>query len=348
MNPLANSVLPMLPGALAAALLAAALVGLLVRARGLRGFDDLPNERSMHKKPVGRLGGMGLFGAVALVLVGQVLLAPDLFAPARLWTGAALAMLVLIGLGIGDDRGGLPASLRLVIHMACSATLVILLPSGPTILGYENMPTIVAMGFLTLAVTWLANLYNFMDGSDGIAGLTAVIGFGAYAWLAPPGSALALVSSIIAAAALGFLVWNWSPARIFLGDAGSLPLGWAAGALGLIGVSQQAWPLSTPVLVFFPFIFDASVTMARRAIRKQRFWRPHREHIYQRLILAGFSHRTVAMLYGALMIPGIVTAGTTRYQYPGVLFAIWTVIISVHAGIYLWARRHTRSTPPTT
>jgi len=159
---------------------------------------------------------------------------------------------------------------------------------------------LVEMALLILAVGWITNLYNFMDGSDGLAGGMSVIGFGAYA-LAAGASPLATVSLCIAAAAGAFLVFNFHPARIFLGDVGSIPLGFLAGALGLVGWRGDAWPLWFPLLVFAPFIADATVTLARRAARGERVWQAHREHYYQRLVRSRLGHRgTAALAYVAM------------------------------------------------
>jgi len=155
----------------------------------------------------------------------------------------------------------------------------------------------------TLAIAWMANLYNFMDGSDGLASGMALSGFffyGMAAWLAG-NTEFALVNFSIAAAAAAFLVFNFHPARIFLGDAGSVPLGFLAAALGLIGWLQRDWPWWFPVLVFSPFIVDASVTLARRLLRRERVWQAHRDHYYQRLVRLGWGHRSTALAEYALM-----------------------------------------------
>jgi UDP-N-acetylmuramyl pentapeptide phosphotransferase/UDP-N-acetylglucosamine-1-phosphate transferase len=156
---------------------------------------------------------------------------------------------------------------------------------------------------LVLAIVWMTNLYNFMDGSDGLAGGMALFGFGAYAlgaWLAGD-AVMAVASGAIAAAALTFLAFNFPPAKVFMGDAGSIPLGFLAAALGLIGWHAGNWPLWFPMLVFSPFIVDATVTLARRVLRGERFWQAHRTHYYQRLVQLGWGHRNTALAEYALM-----------------------------------------------
>jgi UDP-N-acetylmuramyl pentapeptide phosphotransferase/UDP-N-acetylglucosamine-1-phosphate transferase len=137
----------------------------------------------------------------------------------------------------------------------------------------------------------------------------AVFGFAAYALAASLAgqSDLAVWSACIAAAAGGFLVFNFDPARIFMGDVGSVPLGFLAAALGLQGLQQGVWPVWFPLLVFSVFIVDATVTLLRRGLRREKVWLAHREHFYQRLIQSGWSHRRLALVAYLLMF---ATAGS--------------------------------------
>jgi UDP-N-acetylmuramyl pentapeptide phosphotransferase/UDP-N-acetylglucosamine-1-phosphate transferase len=150
----------------------------------------------------------------------------------------------------------------------------------------------------------MSNLYNFMDGSDGLAGGMTVIGFGYYglfAYLAG-NSDFAVINRSIAAAALAFLCYNFHPARIFMGDAGAVPLGFLAAALGILGWLDQLWSLWVPVLIFSPFIADATVTITKRLMRGEKIWQAHREHYYQRMVQSGLGHRNTALLSYALML----------------------------------------------
>jgi len=171
---------------------------------------------------------------------------------------------------------------------------------------------------LGLAVAWMTNLYNFMDGSDGLAGGMAVIGFGAYALAAASGghAPLLALSAALAAAALGFLLFNFPPARVFLGDVGSVPLGFLAGALGIVGWRDDLWPLWFPALVFAPFIADASATLLRRLARREKVWQAHREHYYQRLVRTGAGHRGAALAGYALMLVCAAAALYGRTERP--------------------------------
>jgi UDP-N-acetylmuramyl pentapeptide phosphotransferase/UDP-N-acetylglucosamine-1-phosphate transferase len=196
---------------------------------------------------------------------------------------------------LADDWRGLPIAVRFIAHAAAAAAFVLFaLAALPWWLQFA----------LTLAVIWMTNLYNFMDGSDGLAGGMAFFGFGFLglaAYLAGDRT-IALTGYCIAAAAAVFLAYNFHPARIFMGDAGSIPLGYMAAALALLGWQRGLWPLWYPAAVFAPFIVDASATLARRMLRGERFWEAHRSHYYQRLVQMGWGHRRTALAEYALML----------------------------------------------
>jgi UDP-N-acetylmuramyl pentapeptide phosphotransferase/UDP-N-acetylglucosamine-1-phosphate transferase len=274
---------------------------------------DHPNERSLHQRPVPRTGGLGVSAGIA---VSALLASPMEWWP--LWLGAAL----LVGVSFLEDLVGLPIIGRLGAHFLAAGALVAgLLEQG---LGWGWAAVVI------LPVVWMINLYNFMDGMDGLAGGMAVVGFGFLAIAAWVGQhqPLMLVSASIAAAATAFLLFNFHPARIFLGDAGSTTLGFLAAGLGLTGWQYGVWSLWVPLLVFSPFIVDASVTLARRLLRGEKFWQAHRSHYYQRLVLSGWSHRRTALAeYGVMVCCG---CGALAFQLASdnVRFAIvgiWTL-----------------------
>jgi UDP-N-acetylmuramyl pentapeptide phosphotransferase/UDP-N-acetylglucosamine-1-phosphate transferase len=163
-------------------------------------------------------------------------------------------------------------------------------------------------------MVWATNLYNFMDGADGLAGAMGLIGFAALGWAAHEAGqhALARTCIALASACAGFLALNLPPARVFLGDCGAIPLGFLAGALGLHGTLSGAWPAWFAPLVFSPFIVDATLTLALRIARGQPFWRAHRDHGYQRLVLAGWSKRRLAAWSGVLMLACAASALAAR------------------------------------
>ena len=245
---------------------------------------DHPNERSLHATPTPRIGGLGI---LAGVLFAWVWLIDAVLLPVLLGTLALAAVSVL------DDMRGLPVGIRFLAHFVAAAGCLLAF-------GFNGWALLAG----TLAVVWTTNLYNFMDGSDGLAGGMATIGFGALALAAWLGGApaLAALCAAIAAAALAFLRFNFPPARVFMGDAGSIPLGFLAAMLGIVGTMQQVWSGLFPLLVFSPFIVDASVTLVRRTLRGEKIWKAHRSHYYQRVVLLGASHRQLALAAYLLMV----------------------------------------------
>ncbi len=246
---------------------------------------DAPNRRSLHAAPIPRSGGVAIMGGI---LAGWSLsLPPGLWLPMGLATALAAVSLL-------DDIFGLSPGWRLLAHLAAATALAMA--------GLEHFPPWLSV-LAVFAIVWMTNLYNFMDGSDGLAGGMALFGFAAYglaAWrLDDP--AFALMAWSIAAAAAGFLLFNFHPARIFMGDAGSVPLGFLAAAFGLLGWQRGLWPWWFAPLVFSPFVADASVTLAKRLLRHEKIWRAHREHYYQRLVRMGLGHRRAALLEYLLM-----------------------------------------------
>jgi len=302
--------LALVPAAAALACTGVILV-LLKRADGIP--LDHPNERSLHAQPVPRVGGIG-------ILVG-VLLA---FVLVRAEPVLAALVAVLAVVSYLDDRSHLPIALRFGAHAL--AAIVFVLTAAP---GLHP----VWQAALVLATMWVTNLYNFMDGSDGLAGGMALFGFGAYAlgaWLAGD-AVFVVVAASVAAASTAFLVFNFPPAKVFMGDAGSIPLGFLAAALGILGWRAGHWPLWFPVLVFSPFIIDASLTLARRVLRGERVWRAHRSHYYQRLVQLGWGHRNTALVEYALM----AACGALGLWALGQPFAVQWAAVGAAAVAYL-------------
>ena len=310
-----------------AAFFAALLVArLLLTPAGRRLALDAPNDRSLHAHPVPRTGGIAIVaGVAAACALAQPGVAVTL--------GAALA---LAAVSFADDLLGLPTLARLAAHLAAAAAVIAFE------LGYSEP---VLFTLFLFAIAWYTNLYNFMDGSDGLAGGMAVIGFGAYAIAAHLSGAapFAALCASVAAAAAGFLLFNFPPARLFMGDTGSVPLGFLAGALGVYGWSRGCWPIWFPLLVFAPFVCDATLTLLRRSLRRERVWQAHRDHYYQRLVRMGYGHRGTALIEYAVMAACAVTALVIRREpstaQAAVLAGAAAVLIAIAVWVDLrWAR----------
>jgi UDP-N-acetylmuramyl pentapeptide phosphotransferase/UDP-N-acetylglucosamine-1-phosphate transferase len=307
--------------ALAAAPIAWIAIALLRRSRLAHRLQDRPNERSLHVDPTPRVGGIGLLiGAlpVAALQASQ---------PILVVLGCALALALVSAL---DDVRSLPIEVRLPAHVG-AALLALLAIASPPAGDATGSWLVLATGLL--AIAWMTNLFNFMDGADGLAAGMAIIGFGTLSIAAAHANAIALAwaCAALAFASAGFLVHNFPPARVFLGDAGSIPLGFLAGALGIEGTIEGAWPWWFPVLVFLPFIADATVTVSRRLLRGETIWRAHREHFYQRVALAGMPRRRLALAAYALMLAVAVSALASLSQGALVRCAIIFGWLGVHA-----------------
>lgn len=318
--------------------LAVALAAFGVACLGTRGLIavlrraailDRPNERSSHVVPTPRGGGIAVIGAIViawLALIVAGVLPPFPLAAALL--GAALLGLV----SWRDDLRSLPAAARfaaqavaIVIALAavafCGAPLSVL-PWLPTWLG----------GVVT-AVSWLwfVNLFNFMDGIDGLAGseaaaialglvLFASVGIGEHI-------ELVALAAPIAAAALGFLVWNWMPARIFLGDVGSVPLGYLLGFL-LLGVAAEGYWRIALILPLY-FLADATITLLRRLLRREKVWQAHREHFYQKAVQRGLPHAAVVrrVILADIALIGLGFASENGWGLKAVVLACFVVAV---------------------
>lgn len=274
--------------AVAAACLLASMSGVavFVRLASRGGWLDVPNERSSHQVPTPRGAG--------LVIVVVVSAAMAWAAGAGLFRvdPAAFAALAIAAISAIDDVRSLPSGTRLMVHLGCAVVAAMTIGSG------WSAPVIV------LAVIWivgLTNAYNFMDGIDGISGAQAVVAGVAFALAALhvglTGPAVCAIA--IASASAGFLMHNWSPARVFMGDVGSAFLGFSFAAMALqIGVWSPAAGIAA-ALSLWPFVFDTALTFVRRAARGENVMQSHRSHLYQRLVIAGWSHARVTVLYAA-------------------------------------------------
>ncbi len=235
--------------------------------------------------------------------------------------GAMMLVIVLLAtLGWFEDRYRLHIFVRLGIQVAAGVIAIVLL--GPfeyvDFSGYSIPLGVAAPLVSILWFLWMTNLYNFMDGIDGIAASqAAVAGCTLGIWFTlHDDHVMAMFSYAIMAASLGFLIWNWSPARIFMGDVGSLSLGGVFAVIALIANNVHQIPLGAFVLLFGVFLVDATVTLGRRMIQRKVFWQAHREHYYQRAVLAGWSHAQVTT---AATVTSVVLAilGTLEAQSLG-------------------------------
>lgn len=297
-----------------------ALPGLLARYAVI----DLPNERSSHVAPTPRGGGIAVAGAIALV---WLIAAPPDHMPI-LFLGLALGLT-----GWWDDVKGLPAALRLALQIAAVALGFMIVDIGPVFQGL--LPPALDRAVAALAWIWFVNLFNFMDGIDGIAGIeAAAIGLGlAIVAMLAENSWPSLPAASVAGAALGFLVWNWPPARIFLGDVGSQSLGYLLGFLLLRAAAEGHWAVAFVLPLYF--VADATVTLLRRLARREAVWRAHRSHFYQRAVQAlGGAHRPVLLRVLALDLGLLALAAIAAFAPDTAIIVTGAAILATGGLLY--------------
>ncbi len=306
---------------------------------------DHPNERSLHDAPKPRIGGIGICVAVLLALITMPVIGYDI--PATLAYVATGALIVLI-ISFLDDVNSLSVALRIPFHFLAAGLLVV---AGLSVqyarVGTVDiaLPGIAGTIISMLFVVWMINLFNFMDGMDGFAGGMALIGFFVLGLLVADGGSpvIAATSLSVAGAALGFLLFNFPPARVFMGDVGASTLGFLAAGLTLWADRVQVVPLWISVLIFSPFIVDATVTLFRRAMNREKVWRAHRKHYYQRLVRLGWGHRkTVIAEYMLMLACGASAVIATRLEPVGQWFVLTLWLFGYGTLIFLIQRLELR------
>ncbi|NBX29387.1 hypothetical protein EBR04_02875 [bacterium] len=297
--------------ALAVFVATAVLVDLMVILAARWRLVDLPNRRSAHALPTARGGGLAIVLTTALASIMVALRWPP--ASFGILAGVIAPCLAIAVVGIIDDMQPLKASLRLFIQIGVAAAITAAL--GPlSMIAIPGLP-VIQLGWMAwpLTVVWIVgmtNAFNFMDGSDGMAALGAVVAgvaMAAIGWKLKIHLPL-LLAAFAAAAAGGFLVFNWQPARVFMGDVGSAFLGTYLAAVPLAFPEPQRSLVFIPmVLALWPYVFDPFVSVLRRVYHKKNPFEPHREFLFHRLIRSGIGHGSAAVLYAALAAVGGLT-----------------------------------------
>lgn len=282
-------------------------IALFLRWSLKKGVLDVPNERSSHISPTPRGGGVVI---VAVVLGFYICV--SFFYPSAFSWGYVCGAVIIALISWFDDRYTVSFIWRFITH-ALAAILLIIDKGFWNEIHVPGFSSALSLGVFGAIITflwivWLINAYNFMDGIDGIAGVQAAIA--GLAWLIvgafSGNSGIYLFGGIILCSSVGFLIHNWHPARIFMGDVGSAFLGYTFAAIPLLarpdsGKVVDLLPVAAILFVWF-FLFDSIVTITRRALRREKVWVAHREHLYQRLVATGLSHSNVSLLYGSLAL----------------------------------------------
>jgi Fuc2NAc and GlcNAc transferase len=292
---------------------------------------DIPNARSSHVVATPRIGGVALVVSVLAGLTALQAFGPGVGRDAMIVVAGASA---IAALGLVDDFRPLPALTRLLVHVAVAISVVIAV-QAPALAGNGASSTL-APYLMVVWIVGLTNAYNFMDGIDGIAGIQALIaglGWTALALLASAPD-IAVLAVAVAGASAGFLLHNWHPAKVFMGDTGSGFLGFLFASIPLLLRRGHPSLLWGAVLLMWPFLFDTGFTLIRRVSRSENLLSAHRSHLYQRLVLTGRSHRYVTLLYGGLAILGALAAVAMSVRT--VIVPVASMIVLVVAGGALW------------
>lgn len=304
----------------------AVLTQLYIQAADGRGPVALPNHRSMHKGRVVVGGGLPLLTAA---LVSTAAMWPlDAASLALITTALVLSLVSFL-----DDINPISRRLRFSVHLGAAIACAASIPNSASVLA-GTLPFWLDRAVVVLALVWYINLYNFMDGIDGIASVETAAIAGGYAIVSllagHLGTTFVGLALATAGAALGFLVWNWHPARIFLGDVGSIPLGLVTGWLMI----DLAVRISFAAALILPLYFaaDATLTILDRLRKGERIWEPHRSHFYQRAARAAGSHSLIVtgVIVGNAILVVLAVLALTRP-----LTAIFLAILTV-AGLLIW------------
>jgi Fuc2NAc and GlcNAc transferase len=319
-------------GTLVASLLLTYLVRRLALARGLL---DVPNQRSSHEQPTPRGGGLAVViatttGISVLGLLHQL----DL--PLTL---ALAGGLLVAGVGMLDDHRPLPARARLIAHLAAAGWALWWLGGLPPLLLNTHLAVSGWGGYVlgALGIVWAINLFNFMDGIDGIAASEAIfiaLGAAALGTLLGVSGGVSLAALLFAAACAGFLWWNWPPARIFLGDVGSGYLGYVIVVLAVAATRENPVALWVWLILGGAFFVDATVTLARRTARGEAVHQAHRSHAYQALARRFQSHRTVTVTIAMVNVVWLLPAAWFAARHPQLAV---TVVLVAFAPLALLA-----------
>jgi Fuc2NAc and GlcNAc transferase len=299
-----------------------------------RALFDLPNHRSLHQLPTPRGGGLGIvLSVLGYVLYGLLFGTIDRQLGVALIGGGTL----IAGVGTADDIHSLSAGTRLAVHFAAAIWAVWWLGGFPAIdVGLTHLHVGVAGGVAAVVlIVWATNLYNFMDGIDGLAASEAffIAGCAGVLLMTRNAPSIASISFVVFGAALGFLYWNWEPAKIFLGDGASGFLGFTFGTLAVWSENSGALPIIVWFILGSVFFMDASITIVRRL--HGGMWRyAHRTHAYQRAVVSGLSHSRVVLIIAGfnLVLAGLATLAVLN---PALLLPAAAVSVALAVFLYL-------------
>lgn len=300
---------------------------------------DTPNHRSSHTIPTPRGGGLSIV-MTSLAVVSVLIVTHRL--PVRTGLALLLGGSAVAVVGWLDDKHHLGVRLRFVVHLASAVWALAMLGGLPSMgVGSVTLTSPIILSCLAIVgIVWSTNLFNFMDGIDGIAGIQAAcVGLGGGILLTLGGDiGLAYCMLALGAASVGFLILNWHPAKIFMGDVGSGFIGFYIATIAVAGENVSRVPLLLWVMMMAVFVVDATATLVHRTIKRYPWSEAHRTHVYQLAVRSGLSHDRVALTVGAMdcILMGIAYLGLRR---PGQAGAITVTTLAATFAAWLRLRR---------
>jgi Fuc2NAc and GlcNAc transferase len=273
------------------------------------GMIAQPGERQSHELATPTGGGLGLIFSIVVTTVCLQLVIP---LPDFWWQNMLPGVVLLAIVGWCDDKLSVSSIIRLLVQLAVSLWL---LGFGWSEFSSKDMGL---LAVTAAAMVWMMNLYNFMDGSNGMAGFQGVFAGMTMAVFFQIGGqhAMALVALVVAAACAGFLPLNFPQARVFMGDVASVPLGFIFASLTVFGVMTGSLSLPVAILIMSVFIVDATLTLLSRVFRGERWYTAHAQHLYQQLIAQGWTHRQVLLIYQFVNVIVVLPALVLAEKYP--------------------------------
>lgn len=296
------------------------------------GLLDIPNDRSSHSSPIPRGAGL-VIATVCLVLYSAI----SILSTGGFYYSYLAAAILVASISWLDDLYSVPFQWRLAVHIIAA----ILLVSGlgyPTEIYIPGSNEFVHIGFFgaILAFLWVVgmiNAFNFIDGIDGLAATQSILA--GLAWfvlgLLYPFETVSTYGLILAASCLGFLIHNWNPAKVFMGDVGSTFLGVTFAALPFMASFERpessSWLFTVAVAFVWVFIFDPGFTVLHRAMSGEKIWNPHRQHIFQRMVALGWSHKSVTLIYAVFTIAVISLAVIATFKGFWEVFSVLSILL---------------------
>lgn len=326
--------------------MSAAITFLLIKMPAKFSALDNPNERSLHDIPTPRTGGVAML--LSVIITSLIFLYNQNL---DISLNIILAGVMVVVISLLDDFRPVKSIVRLVVHIA-SAVIVVrtgfVIESISMPWGDLNILPIWASVLTVVFIVWMINLYNFMDGMDGLAAGMSIFGFLTFAVIGylEHHYGFSIICLVLVASSAGFLVWNFPPAKIFMGDLGSAVYGYIVAVLAIYAHINNIIPILISIILFSPFIFDATVTLIRRIYNREKFWQAHNKHFYQQLVLSRLGHKKVLMYEYTLMIVCSILVIAVYNAQPFYQMLVVLITLLIYALIAAVAINRIKNNPP--